>query len=88
MNHMIDVCTYTVLLVNIIDVITMLTSNGTQETGYTQGVVAQHINNLMIYLASFDTESQALEYCDTLINGGVVQQQHNTGRVWQLVSMC
>jgi hypothetical protein len=38
------------------------------------------------YLTSFQTEQEALEYCNCIIGGGIVQKQGDLWHVWQINS--
>lgn len=38
---------------------------------------------MLTYITSFASENQALEYADTFIYGGVVQEQEGVYHVWQ-----
>jgi hypothetical protein len=38
----------------------------------------------MTYLTYFPTEEEALAYADTLIFGGIVQEQNGWFHVWQI----
>ncbi len=39
---------------------------------------------MLTYLTSFPSELEALQYADTLIYGGVVQEQEGKYHVWQI----
>ena len=41
------------------------------------------MNNLFTYITSFETEAEALEYCQGFIGGGVTQKQEGRWHVWQ-----
>lgn len=38
----------------------------------------------MTYRQAFDTEEQAKAFCDSLIHGGIIQQQGQVWHVWQI----
>lgn len=38
----------------------------------------------MTYRQAFDTEQQAKDFCNSLIHGGIIQQQGSRWHVWQI----
>ena len=39
---------------------------------------------VMMYLQGFSTEAEAIELANSLINGGIIQQQNGVWHVWQI----
>ena len=38
----------------------------------------------MTYRQAFETEEEAIDFCDAIINGGIVQFQEGLWHVWQI----
>ena len=42
------------------------------------------MNKPYTYRQSFETEKEAMDFCDSIIGGGIVQKQEELWHVWQI----